>query len=495
MKEIIFLFNVIIVFMLNIFIFASPSEAAWPIIKNDWTNKTAKLKYKQVAIKICDSFNPEYLALAIEANTYYLKHPKDFEHFITLYKDIYDTIKTNPNYSRTKVFVTFQLENMKGLGTAVGLPGKPQWEILNMFDGKLDLLAFTSYPEVEYSTPEEMPADYYSDIYNNIPANLQDKKIAFSGIGWNSENLIPVTGGKNSYRTQVYFIDRFAHLINSLKDSGKIEFVAWTMMHDLKDTDDFHPMRTVGLRNSLGKPKDVNDSVWKMWHSFYQFQSPAFKVGIGPIPPNFPGSYATDWLDMYKKVPTIASLILAQTDWYDYPKKAGEIPRFFNDLKSAKFFHQVDCIYSINFFNQVNGEAKIFTEKKIIQPFVIAVVIFIFLTAGIIICKITNCFSYTGKVTLNLSKVLFQQKSGIAKSFTLKGIGPKSKEEYFLEKGLSFREQEVLEYLIQGKSYKEIADKLKISIETVKKHASSIYQKTNTTGKSELRHDILNNLN
>ncbi len=493
MKRYLFSFRVILIITFFILIAAIPSKAAWPIPANDWTNQTAKLKYKQVALRICDTFNPNYLALGIGVNVYYQYHPEDFDRFVEVYKDIYDTIKSNPKYTYTKVFVTFQLENMKGLGAAIGYPGKSQWEILKKFDGKLDLLVFTSFPEVEYPTPEELPADYYSSIYNNVPANLRDKKIAFSEIGWNSENLIPITGENNSYLSQVHFIDKFAHLINSLKDSHKVEFVTWTMMHDFKNTGSFHPLRTIGLRDSTGRPKDADDSVWKMWYSFYQFESPAFKIGIGPIPRNFPGASAKDWLDMYKKVPTIASLILSQTDWYDSPQKAGQIPQVFMDLQVAKVFYQADCIYGINFFNLSNGDAKIYTAKATNYPLLIVGLV-IFFIVGIVICKIKNCFSFLGRFIKKTTRILFLRKSLISKYFNFNEIDQNNKERYFIERGLSFREQEVFEYLIRGKSYKEIADKLNISVETVKKHASNIYRKTGTTSKSELRHKFWNNL-
>src|SRR5205823_3445812 len=42
--------------------------------------------------------------------------------------------------------------------------------------------------------------------------------------------------------------------------------------------------------------------------------------------------------------------------------------------------------------------------------------------------------------------------------------------------GLSSRENEVLEILARGLLYKEVADKLDISIDTVKKHAAAIYR-------------------
>jgi DNA-binding NarL/FixJ family response regulator len=50
---------------------------------------------------------------------------------------------------------------------------------------------------------------------------------------------------------------------------------------------------------------------------------------------------------------------------------------------------------------------------------------------------------------------------------------------------LSVREKEVLEFLSRGLLYKEIADKMGISHETVKKHLTNIYQKLHVQNKIE----------
>ena len=50
---------------------------------------------------------------------------------------------------------------------------------------------------------------------------------------------------------------------------------------------------------------------------------------------------------------------------------------------------------------------------------------------------------------------------------------------------LSPREQEVLEHLAQGYFYKEIAERLGISIDTVRKHLGRVYQKLHVNSRTE----------
>lgn len=57
---------------------------------------------------------------------------------------------------------------------------------------------------------------------------------------------------------------------------------------------------------------------------------------------------------------------------------------------------------------------------------------------------------------------------------------------------LSKREQEVLELLSKGFLYKEIADKLSISISTVKRHLNSIYSKLQVQNKVEAVNKLYN---
>ncbi|MBI9104051.1 MAG: helix-turn-helix transcriptional regulator [Spirochaetales bacterium] len=65
-----------------------------------------------------------------------------------------------------------------------------------------------------------------------------------------------------------------------------------------------------------------------------------------------------------------------------------------------------------------------------------------------------------------------------------------SKEGFYRKFNISDREKEIIELLIEGMPNIEIAEKLCISINTVKTHVQNIYQKTNVSNRVQLLHRI-----
>lgn len=218
---------------------------------NDWTNQDAQEKYKQAALTLCKDYKAKYVALAIEVNTYY-QHPQgskdDFERFVEFYKKTYDELKKEcPD---TQIFVTFQLEELKGLGDASwGYDVEPAWEVLDMFDGKLDLIAFTTYPFLEYNFPEDIPEDYYTTIIDDLPEQYKNTKIAFTEIGWSSQ--------RPDKEAQVTFLNVFLEQTEILN----LEYIVWVFMHDINPDLTAPPGFGVGLREYTGEPKQV----WYAW--------------------------------------------------------------------------------------------------------------------------------------------------------------------------------------------------------------------------------------
>jgi hypothetical protein len=223
---------------------------------NDWTNDTvSSAKYTKVVLALCNPpYNAKYIALALEVNTYCDKTSNsDYIKFIEkVYIPTYDAIKAyNP---AIKVFVTFQLEQFKGLGGSAvwGFTPNSHWLMLNHYAGKLDLIAFTSYPEFIYDTPAEIPDDYFTGIISSLPSNLKSKPLAFVETGWSDRD-----GNTASQQAQIDFLDRYLVLTKDLD----VEYVNWVFMHDDSPAP-VNPKLKLGLRDYYGNARPVWDK-WK----------------------------------------------------------------------------------------------------------------------------------------------------------------------------------------------------------------------------------------
>jgi hypothetical protein len=66
-------------------------------------------------------------------------------------------------------------------------------KLIDIFRPELDLVAFTSYPADHFSSPDDIPSDYYARIYDHVG---HGDEVMFMEIGW------PTTGkGTESERS------------------------------------------------------------------------------------------------------------------------------------------------------------------------------------------------------------------------------------------------------------------------------------------------------
>lgn len=128
-----------------------------------FANPNVRAAYKNYTLRILREFQPRYLGLASEINTYMEAHPADAKNFISLYRETYAAIKAES--PETQVFVTFQWEQLNSLiGETPSQKRRIQWEQIESFEPQLDLWVISSYPFVVYHTGAEIPADYYTPL-------------------------------------------------------------------------------------------------------------------------------------------------------------------------------------------------------------------------------------------------------------------------------------------------------------------------------------------
>ena len=193
--------------------------------------------------------------MGVEVNRYYEEDPTGFEAFVKLYAEMYDAIKaTSP---QTLVFSIFQYEKMRG---GVFFSGdnqaQPEWDLLDKFNGRMDLMAFTTYPFLLYPTPTDLPNDYYAEITRHT-----SQRFAFTEIGWPSAALsgVPDSPFGGSPDEQSDFVRRFFSLTSDLP----LDLALWSFPHDVGP--DFNAAFTsVSLRENNGTPKPA----LQVWQSY-----------------------------------------------------------------------------------------------------------------------------------------------------------------------------------------------------------------------------------
>jgi len=78
-----------------------------------FANPDVREAITNLALFILEEFEPRYLGLSSELNTYLEAFPDEIPHYLSLYREIYDAVKAGS--PATQVFVTFQWEQVNGL--------------------------------------------------------------------------------------------------------------------------------------------------------------------------------------------------------------------------------------------------------------------------------------------------------------------------------------------------------------------------------------------
>jgi DNA-binding CsgD family transcriptional regulator len=137
---------------------------------------------------------------------------------------------------------------------------------------------------------------------------------------------------------------------------------------------------------------------------------------------------------------------------------------------------------------------KIQNEKKQKAVLTFAYLILIIFSAGITLFLLANKNIILGAIYLllffsgNIPPVLYW-RAYLKKYFiapVLQKIGPMTMKQFLEEHKISKREEEVIRQSCEGKTNKEISETLFISLQTVKDHVYSIYQKTDVKNRVQL---------
>ncbi len=203
-----------------------PANLSDPVFRSRWVEE---------ARNIASEFKPEYFSLGNEINDFFYLNPDEFNSYLSLFEEAKTAIKSVSPH--TKVLVVFSYNHLVENG---------QWNMLEEFNDKVDLIGLTTYPWKQFNTPKDIPDDYYLRLRKYV-----SKPIAFTEIGW-------VSDPPSSEKQQSEFLLRFLELTKGLD----IEMVNWLFLHEIQiqgTVGMFTNPRTgtIALKKSDGTEKDI----------------------------------------------------------------------------------------------------------------------------------------------------------------------------------------------------------------------------------------------
>jgi hypothetical protein len=209
-------------------------------VDEDYFSRNAE-EIKNTVHSVLKEFDLDYLAFGVEVNRLIPEVSQEaFLDFVSVYLQVYDLVKeSSPD---TKVFTIYQLEYLKGAAYLSGREFEPQWETLDLFGDKLDLLGLTVYPFLEYPSVGQIPEDYYAEVPLKIPL-----PIAITEMAWLSEDVLVVEGSEE---------DQVAYFLQLLEATQhwKLEMMLYSFLYEPRGVDLFE---SAALKTNQGDPKEI----------------------------------------------------------------------------------------------------------------------------------------------------------------------------------------------------------------------------------------------
>ncbi len=231
-----------------------------------FANTDVREAITNLSLWILREFEPRYLGLSSEINTYLDAHPDEIPHYLTLYREIYNAIKAES--PATQVFVTFQWEQVNGLHLGPE-QRQPDWDQIELFEPDLDLWVISSYPFVAFGTGADIPDDYYTPLLART-----DKQLAVAEGGFISRQTGPFSGTPQDQVDQLTSVhdqigSRLDFWINLILDDFDPAAIADPMRDQGRSETDISTLglfASIGLREHDGTPKPAM-TIWDTYRS------------------------------------------------------------------------------------------------------------------------------------------------------------------------------------------------------------------------------------
>ncbi len=204
------------------------------------------------AVFVARTAKPAYLALGLEVNTTFERNPDGYRAFIEAYREAYDAVKAAS--PETIVFPGFQYEELLGILPDLP-PHPPRWQLLEAYNGKIDLFGITTYPSFVYEVARKVPPGYYSDITKQTKLPVAFLSAGFaSGAGRDNLNSSTPPEQRRYLQRLIEDADAFAS-----------PFLVWYAGRDpaFAQSPPFDLLGSLGLRDAHDQAKEA----WEAWET------------------------------------------------------------------------------------------------------------------------------------------------------------------------------------------------------------------------------------
>lgn len=173
----------------------------------------------RAAVATAARYQPRYLSLGVESNSMYVFEEESYALYVSYAREAYDQIKAvSPE---TLVMNNFLLDRMKGQTALTGDQVEAHWELIDLFEGKIDVVSFTVYPFLHHRRVEDIPGDYLAEVREHT-----DLPVVITETGWPTADL--VTGVSGSDAAQADYAVELATHANGIA----VEAIVWVFPHD-----------------------------------------------------------------------------------------------------------------------------------------------------------------------------------------------------------------------------------------------------------------------
>ncbi len=236
-----------------------------------FANPDVRDAFTHYTLWLVREFNPRYLGLASEINTYLDAHPGDVNNYVSLYHSVYALVKAES--PETQVFVTFQWADLNNRwpDSAEGREaGVTNWDQVDLFEPNLDIWAISTFPHFIFPDGQAIPNDYYTALLEQT-----DKPIAIAESGYTTHSSDVLV---SSPEHQVAFLEA----VHEQLGGDRLAFWVYLILNDLnvesytdlfrdeglseQNIDSFSLFAMMGLRAFDGTPKPALET----WDGYWQ---------------------------------------------------------------------------------------------------------------------------------------------------------------------------------------------------------------------------------